>query len=139
MARRNGAVNRNNILKLEKETFHAQDLSFPLSDPVSGIAASRRTVMADGETGPAADVRLTFRVGNTAADGTESIRTYHLTVLSDHGEVRLIKGFRVPIPTTSFNTKREDSEIVPITSFSYQNIGLTVGARSRFLMETGST
>ena len=89
------------------------------------LTATAGAVLADGETDPAGDVRLTFRVGNTAPDGTESVRTYHLTSRTDAGRARLTQGFRVPIPTTS-SPKKEGSEIVPITSISYQNVGFTV-------------
>ena len=47
-------------------------------------------------------------------------------------EASILIGDRVPIPTTTFNTSNTiGSSIVPITSFTYQNVGITVRVKPR--------
>jgi general secretion pathway protein D len=48
----------------------------------------------------------------------------------ERGEILI--GDRIPIPTTSFNTSQTvGGNIVPITSFTYQNVGITVQVEPR--------
>ena len=45
-----------------------------------------------------------------------------------HTQAEILIGERVPIPTTSFNTSSMiGTNIVPITSYTYQNVGITLG------------
>lgn len=47
-------------------------------------------------------------------------------------KAEILIGDRVPIPTTSFNTSQTvGGNIVPITSFTYQNVGITVKLEPR--------
>ncbi len=47
-------------------------------------------------------------------------------------QAEILIGDRVPIPTTSFNTSQTiGGNIVPITSFTYQNVGITVQIEPR--------
>lgn len=47
-------------------------------------------------------------------------------------KAEVLIGNRVPIPTTSFNTSQTvGGNIVPITSFTYQNVGITLGIEPR--------
>lgn len=47
-------------------------------------------------------------------------------------KAEILIGDRVPIPTTSFNTSQTvGGNIVPITSFTYQNVGITVQIEPR--------
>ncbi|MBD3866622.1 MAG: hypothetical protein IFK94_00710 [Acidobacteria bacterium] len=47
-------------------------------------------------------------------------------------KAEILIGDRVPIPTTSFNTSQTvGGNIVPITSFTYQNVGITVQMEAR--------
>ena len=47
-------------------------------------------------------------------------------------EASILIGDRVPIPTTTFNTSNTiGGSIVPITSFTYQNVGITVRVKPR--------
>ena len=47
-------------------------------------------------------------------------------------EASILIGDRVPIPTTTFNTSNTiGSSVVPITSFTYQNVGITVRVKPR--------
>ncbi len=52
--------------------------------------------------------------------------------VSEGERAELLIGDRVPIPTTSFNTSQTvGGNIVPITSFTYQNVGITVQIQPR--------
>ncbi len=52
--------------------------------------------------------------------------------VSEGEEAQILIGDRVPIPTTSFNTSQTiGGNIVPITSFTYQNVGITVQLEPR--------
>ncbi|HXV77111.1 MAG TPA: secretin N-terminal domain-containing protein, partial [Candidatus Polarisedimenticolaceae bacterium] len=52
--------------------------------------------------------------------------------VSEGERAEILIGDRVPIPTTSFNTSQTvGGNIVPITSFTYQNVGITVQIEPR--------
>ena len=52
--------------------------------------------------------------------------------VSEGEKAEILIGDRVPIPTTSFNTSQTiGGNIVPITSFTYQNVGITVQLEPR--------
>jgi general secretion pathway protein D len=52
--------------------------------------------------------------------------------VSEGEKAEVLIGDRVPIPTTSFNTSQTvGGNIVPITSFTYQNVGVTVQLEPR--------
>jgi general secretion pathway protein D len=52
--------------------------------------------------------------------------------VSEGERAEIMIGDRVPIPTTSFNTSQTiGGNIVPITSFTYQNVGITVQIEPR--------
>ena len=52
--------------------------------------------------------------------------------VSEGEKAEILIGDRVPIPTTSFNTSQTvGGNIVPITSFTYQNVGITVQIEPR--------
>ena len=52
--------------------------------------------------------------------------------ISEGEKARLVIGDRVPIPVTSFNTANTvGGNIVPITSFQYQDVGITIGIEPR--------
>jgi len=52
--------------------------------------------------------------------------------VSEGERAEIMIGDRVPIPTTSFNTSQTiGGNIVPITSFTYQNVGITVNIEPR--------
>ncbi|HUP42475.1 MAG TPA: secretin N-terminal domain-containing protein [Thermoanaerobaculia bacterium] len=52
--------------------------------------------------------------------------------ISEGEKARLVIGDRVPIPVTSFNTSATvGSNIVPITSFQYQDVGITINIEPR--------
>lgn len=52
--------------------------------------------------------------------------------VSEGERAEVLIGDRIPIPTTSFNTSQTvGGNIVPITSFTYQNVGITVQIEPR--------
>ena len=62
---------------------------------------------------------------------TKAIAKPQLRV-SEGERAEILIGDRVPIPTTSFNTSQTvGGNIVPITSFTYQNVGITVQIEPR--------
>ncbi len=62
---------------------------------------------------------------------TKSIAKPQLRV-SEGERAEIMIGDRVPIPTTSFNTGNTiGTNIIPITSFTYQNVGITVQIEPR--------
>jgi general secretion pathway protein D len=62
---------------------------------------------------------------------TKTIAKPQLRV-SEGEKAEIVIGDRVPIPTTSFNTSQTiGGNIVPITSFTYQNVGITVQLEPR--------
>ena len=85
------------------------------------------SIVAAHEPEPASgDVRITIKIKSGLAVGEQASRTYQLLATPGRNNVRLHQGFRVPIPTTSFNTQdSKDGSIVPVTSFSYQNVGFS--------------
>ena len=52
--------------------------------------------------------------------------------ISEGEKARLVIGDRIPVPVTSFNTANTvGSNIVPITSFQYQDVGITINIEPR--------
>jgi general secretion pathway protein D len=73
-------------------------------------------------------VTLDFLKSDSA---TRAIAKPQLRV-SEGERAEILIGDRVPIPTTSFNTSQTvGGNIVPITSFTYQNVGITVQIEPR--------
>jgi hypothetical protein len=80
------------------------------------------------------NVRLTFTAGTL--DGTKKenkvpAKSLSLVVTSDGPPATLLTGSRVPIPTTEIATT--DQGVVPVTSYTYQNIGFSAEVEARIL------
>jgi hypothetical protein len=80
------------------------------------------------------NVRVTFTAGTL--DGTkqeEKIpdKSLSLVVTSGGPPASLLTGSRVPIPTTSVHTL--ETAVVPVTSFTYQNIGFSAEVEALIL------
>ena len=79
------------------------------------------------------NVRIVISVGEQQPGGVPVSRTHELIVRSN-STAKLTTGWRVPIPVTSFNTSTStDGAITPVTSYSYQNVGLTAQLKARFI------
>ena len=69
------------------------------------------------------NILLTIKVGTVG--GSEATAKVYRTIANSGGKsTRIMAGQRIPIPVTTFQTPTPPSgEIVPITSYTYQNVG----------------
>ncbi len=103
-------------------TFRTGESSVPLN----GLDVLKRS--GNWTVGPIPNVILNFL--KTDSD-TRTVAQPQLRV-SEGEQAEILIGDRVPIPTTSFNTSQTvGGNIVPITSFTYQNVGITVQIEPR--------
>ena len=66
------------------------------------------------------------------SDGDTRIIAEPQVRVSEGEQAEILIGDRVPIPTTSFNTSQTvGGNIVPVTSFTYQNVGITLQIEPR--------
>lgn len=81
------------------------------------------TLPAVAQQNPPAEENIEVRITVRSPASSEAIREYSM-ILSPNVASRLHAGRKIPIPTTTFNTSQTvGSSIVPVTSFTYQNIG----------------
>ena len=68
-------------------------------------------------------------------DGGQKVqKSYEMVCPGDGERSEIGSGYRIPIPTTTFNTSNAaGSSIVPVTSFTYQNVGFSATFRARVL------
>lgn len=88
------------------------------------LALSVTAPLADaaGESGARFNVLVTITSGKFQGLEKIPVRTYH--VLAENGQrTELLDGQRVPIPVTTF--KADVQPIVPMTSYTYQNVGFS--------------
>lgn len=78
---------------------------------------------AEGVADSAEHVLVTITVG-----GQAQARQYQLVVAEGGETARLFTGSRVPIPTTTFQSETEPT--IPVTSYTYQNVGFAARVRS---------
>lgn len=102
---------------------------FTLALPASGPALAGEE--AGGSEGPAyRNVLLTVTLTSAPGTSDEARQSYQMLV-RDGSKAEMISGSRLPIPTTSFNTSDSaGGNIVPVTSYTYQVVGLTLRARA---------
>jgi hypothetical protein len=66
-----------------------------------------------------------------SAGKKDSVNTYSIISPSDGTKTELGFGSRVPIPISSSTTAvSDDGKPVPMTSFSFQNVGMTLNVRT---------
>jgi len=83
------------------------------------------------------NILVTIRLGEMDGAARVPVKTYQLVAQTGGHPVELMSGSRVPIPVTKFQTSTPpDGEIIPITSYVYQNVGFTVEIEVR-LTEAG--
>ena len=98
----------------------------PQSLPVNGLEAVRQA--GNWFLGPVPNVTLDFLRSDS---DSRTIAQPQLRV-SEGEQAEILIGDRVPIPATSFNTQTVNNQgLVPITSFTYQNVGITVQVEPR--------
>lgn len=92
---------------------------------LSFVAAVGATHGSEARKDAQGHVLVTISIG----DGKkEPARQYQLVVAEGGEMARLFTGTRVPIPTTTFQS--ETAPAVPVTSFTYQNVGFTAQLRT---------
>ena len=89
--------------------------------------------LAGDVPGPDTNVLITFNVGNVDGGKDVVLKTYEMIVNANGQPVEMSTGARIPIPTTTFNTSNTiGSSIIPITSYSYQQIGFSAKINAKF-------
>ena len=78
------------------------------------------------EDSHALNVLVTIRVGAPDAP----VKSYQLVADGGGQAAKLMDGQRVPIPTTTFQTSSPPDVIVPMTSYTYQNVGFEAEVRA---------
>jgi hypothetical protein len=111
----------------------------PKTRPVSLVAALLVAVFVTATTAAAQsdlsyNVRLTFTAGTL--DGAKKAdkipaKSLSLVVTSGGPPATLLTGSRVPIPTTELHST--DETVVPVTSYTYQNIGFSAEVEALIL------
>ncbi len=103
-------------------SFRGGTASVPLNDLDSLNQAGNWTI------GVVPSVLLDF----LKTDGDTRIIAKPQLRVAEGEQAEILIGDRVPIPTTSFNTSQTvGGNIVPLTSFTYQNVGITVQIEPR--------
>jgi len=69
------------------------------------------------------NVLITIRVGHIEGGKKTVDQTYTMVTSRSGQRVKLMKGMRLPIPTTRFQASTPPREIVPMTSYTYQDVG----------------
>ena len=78
-------------------------------------------------TGP--NVRITITIGDVEGPGQTTERTHRM--VTRHGErCEMMMGWRMPIPTTKL-----DEDGSPVTTYVYQNVGVTARLEARHLSD----
>jgi general secretion pathway protein D len=120
------AVARNAGLDLSSKTLTLQFRDGEQFIPLNNLDVL--TQSGNWLLGPIPSVVLSFLKSDSHA---RLIAKPQLRV-SEGEKAEVLIGDRVPIPTTSFNTSQTvGGNIVPITSFTYQNVGVTVQLEPR--------
>ncbi len=85
---------------------------------------------AQADDSEAGGISRNVLVTITVAGGNESAeRSYQLVARDRTGKARLLTGWRVPIPTTTSGSPA-------LTSYTYQNVGLTAEIQARVLPDS---
>jgi len=82
---------------------------------------------------PSNNIAITITVGDTLPEegkGPDE-RSYRMVTLTDGRSTSLMMGWRMPIPTTRQPDDDPDGE--PVTSYIYQNVGMTARLETRML------
>ena len=99
---------------------------------VAAIVAGLAGASIASTTTPNADygnVSVLMTVGKIQGGERVPSRTYEMLVTTDGSKSQLLSGSRVPIPTTSFQTSQPPDVIMPMTSYTYQNVGFSAEVR----------
>jgi hypothetical protein len=95
-------------------------------------AAAHEEEQAQEGAGPNLLVTIIFT--QVEDDTPQQEKSYQLVVRAGGRPASVRSGFRVPIPTTNFNMDQEGSS-VPVTSYSYQNVGFDANVEADLLRD----
>ncbi len=113
-------------IDLSSKTLTVQFLDGTKSVPLNNLSTVRQK--GNWLVGPIPSVVLNFLKSDT---DTKSIAQPQIRV-SEGEKAEIVIANRVPIPNTSFNSSQTvGGNIVPITSFTYQNVGITLQIEPR--------
>lgn len=87
------------------------------------LAAPASPATGPGDTA----VRFTFTITDLGVGG-EAERREATVLARDEGQVKLLTGWRLPIPTTSHESVEGGT---PVTVYSYQDVGVSLTLRAR--------
>jgi len=91
---------------------------------------------AQGEAKPGAqkvgrNIEITITVGNPTWKDASRTHTYRMLVREDAPRARMLMGWRTPIPTA--RAASDKSGDAPVTTYVYQNVGMTAQMEARML------
>jgi Flp pilus assembly secretin CpaC len=97
-----------------------------------GVLSATISDDAGGETqstyvGP--NIKITLTVGDVEAEEGPTVRHYALIARDGGSPASLLMGWRTPIPTSTAS----DDGSAPVTSYVYQNVGMTARIEARVL------
>jgi len=97
-----------------------------------GIVSTTFAQDEDGEShatyvGP--NIKITLTVGDVEADKGPTVRRYTLIARDGGSPASMLMGWRTPIPTTISS----DDGSTPVTSYVYQNVGMTAKIEARIM------
>ncbi len=105
----------------------------PMLIVLASLAATSLVFAEDPPSRPedsGVNLLFTLTIADQSRDGETTERSVRLLALNGRS-ARLLTGWRYPIPTTTFNTSNTTGtgEIVPITSYRYQEVGVSVSLK----------
>ncbi|HEX6851685.1 MAG TPA: cohesin domain-containing protein [Candidatus Polarisedimenticolaceae bacterium] len=122
----NRKIIQNLGIDLSSKSLSLTFLDGKSSVPLNNLSTLRQ--QGNWTVGPIPSVVINF----LKSDGDSKTIAKPQLRVSEGEKASILIGDRVPIPTTSFNTSQTvGGNIVPITSFTYQNVGITVQLEPR--------
>ena len=83
--------------------------------------------------GPHTNVLVTLDVGSVENGKDVVLKTYEMVLNANGLAVEMATGARIPIPTTTFDTSNAAAgNVVPVTSFTYQQVGFSANINVGF-------
>jgi hypothetical protein len=77
------------------------------------------------------NVEITITVGDTQVQSGPKENIYRMVARAEGRPAQLLMGWRMPIPTTK--ARGDDDASAPVTSYVYQNIGMSASLEARVL------
>lgn len=112
--------------------YNRRTVAVCLACCAAALAISGWIAVVASESGPAdssSSVLLTITVGDEQGDKSTPSKSYSLIAVAGSTPTRMFSGSRVPIASTTFQTSQPPREVVPMTSYVYQNVGFEANVR----------